>query len=608
LPGDKGVVKYRYAVFSGGVFSRWESSSNIVVMNGSSSSGEGGGDAGSNAFSSSSSFFRDLTPQRSDKVLLATADVLDITAEELGQQTLQVPVPSVSPKRTSHASISTSTEVKSFKARQLAAWGRRSKADNNINQHDGVVIVSYILPVLLKKSSSGDWSAEWDNENLLSLQLDATGRITWVGSVRYQGAPIPAEDEEAVAEVLAKMSCYPVFISQSMHFQFYDVFCKTNLWLLLHHVADVYGPLNTADIGAKGQQDLWFTYSTVNRLFRDKVVEVFHKGDLVWIHGFHLMLLPSFLRRSLTMAKIGFFFHTPFPSSEIWRTMNRREDLLRGILSADQIGFHLFEYARHFLTTCQRLLGHGHEMNANGTLAINVDGREVAITCIHVGIDLPRLQIALSAPAFATDVAAWRQRFPNKTIVAGIDRLERLKGIPLKLIAIDEFMQENPKWRGKLLFSIIGISAPERGSDYRQTQRDVRIMVEQLNAKYANGPGDILVHFEERMEREMRLQQRLAFFGGSDILMITATRDGLNRFPMEFTLARQRAGQLSGSMAVRTEGAGKKADQGLVIISEFISSARVMRGALTVNPWRTDEVKLALVTALEMGEKQRADR
>ena len=105
-----------------------------------------------------------------------------------------------------------------------------------------------------------------------------TDKICWVGTVRYNGAPIPVEEEMAVANLLASMSCFPVFITQIMHHQFYEVFCKQNLWLLLHHVADVYGPLNQAEIGAKGQQDLWFAYSTVNRLFRDKVVEIYQKG------------------------------------------------------------------------------------------------------------------------------------------------------------------------------------------------------------------------------------------------------------------------------------------------------------------------------------------
>ena len=139
-----------------------------------------------------------------------------------------------------------------------------------------------------------------------------TDKICWVGSVRYNGAPVPVEEEMAVANLLATMNCYPVFITQIMHHQFYEIFCKQNLWLLTHHIADVYGPLNQTDIGAKGQQDLWFAYSTVNRLFRDKVVEIYQKGDLVWIHGFHLMLLPSFLRRFLTLAKIGYFSTHPF--------------------------------------------------------------------------------------------------------------------------------------------------------------------------------------------------------------------------------------------------------------------------------------------------------
>jgi trehalose 6-phosphate synthase/phosphatase len=187
----------------------------------------------------------------------------------------------------------------------------------------------------------------------------------------------------------------------------------------MHHIADVYGPLNQNDIGAKAQQNLWFIYNEVHKLFRNKVLEVFHPTYLIWIHGFHLMLLPSFLRRRLPSAKIGFYFHTPFPSSEIWRTMSRREDLMKGILGADQIGFHLYEYARHFLTTCRRFLGYSYEMNAAGVMTVAFDGREVAITCIHVGIDLPRVDEILMTDNYADEMNSWRARFPNKTIVAG---------------------------------------------------------------------------------------------------------------------------------------------------------------------------------------------
>jgi len=151
-----------------------------------------------------------------------------------------------------------------------------------------------------------------------------------VGSVRYQNAPIPPEEEENVSFALAELNCYAVYLSQNTHFQFYDVYCKQQLWPIMHHIADVYGPLNLNDIGAKAQQQLWFVYSTVHKMFREKVLELYQARDLIWIHGFHLLLLPSFIRRRIPSAKIGYFFHTPFPSSEIWRTISRREELLLG--------------------------------------------------------------------------------------------------------------------------------------------------------------------------------------------------------------------------------------------------------------------------------------
>lgn len=569
VPGDAGVVQYRYCLFSGGKFKSFEGDGTIL---------------------------RTIDNDRGERIHLATADVYEVPPGVYNVPESSAPL----------ETVMSQTAAESFRAKQFEEWNKKARNDITLSPHDGVVIVSYVLPVFLNKSATGRWTAVWDSENILALSLNM--RVTWVGSVRYGGQPIPPEEEEAVARVLLEMNCYPVFINQSMHHTFYDVFCKQHLWPMMHHVADVYGPLNQADIGAKGQQDQWFTYSTVNRLFRDKVVEVFQTGDMVWIQGFHFMLLPTFLRRNLQHAKIGYFFHTPFPSSEIWRSITRREDLIRGILGADHIGFHLYEYARHFRSVCHRILGYTSDVNPAGTLCINVDGREVAITCIHVGVDLPRLQVILSADAFGNDVRAWRTKFGSKIVVAGIDRLERLKAIPLKLNAIDQFMTENPKYKGKLLFAIVGISAYERGDDYKQTQFDVTQLVAKLNEKHSLSPDEPLVMFKEHNEREMRLPQRAAFFAASDILLTLAARDGLNRFPMEFTLAKQRAAQLQYPPEVPGPVGGALSKLGLLIVSEFISSARVMRGAITVNPWRVEEVKHALGVALEMGETELLDR
>lgn len=140
---------------------------------------------------------------------------------------------------------------------------------------------------------------------------------------------------------------------------------------------------------------LWSAYNSVNRKFAEVVVQCFNEGDLVWIHGFHLLTLPSYLTRRIPMAKVGLFLHTPFPSSEIFRTLWCREDILRGMLNADQIGFHLFEYARHFLTCCRRLLGLNYGMlpdsSGGHSLAIDTNGRHVAVTSIHAGVEPPVL-------------------------------------------------------------------------------------------------------------------------------------------------------------------------------------------------------------------------
>lgn len=294
LPGDLGAVKYRYCVFSGGKFDRWEGDgkmNRVLVSEGHENM------------------------SRSDKDLAKTADCFGVLHLEDGQPS--EPISSVYDATMNNAAVISISENISFKAKQFAEWGRKSKIDTNLKSTDGVIIVAYFLPVILHRTRLGKWSATWDSENILSLDLNA--RVTFVGSVRYHGAPIPVEDEEEVTIALLSINCHPIFIDQTTHHQFYDLYCKNSLWLTLHHVADVYGPLKQNDIGAQGQQDLWFTYSTVNRTFRDKVVEVFQDGDMVWIQGFHLMLLPSFLRRFLLQAKIGYFFHTPFPSSEIWR-------------------------------------------------------------------------------------------------------------------------------------------------------------------------------------------------------------------------------------------------------------------------------------------------
>jgi len=510
----------------------------------------------------------------------------------------------------------------------------------HLNSTDGLVVVSAFLPVVLHRSPEGQWSADWDYEVLLSMQTHL--RVTRIGVVKWRGwhgntgkkgspeAGVPVNERGLVEECLRPFNCVPVWMDTALFGEMYNGFCKGVLWPVMHNVTSVYsakaetntsskpsdrmqedeepqfseysmddyqqGPIH----GGRGREkELWSAYNTVNRKFAEVVVQYFHEGDLVWIHGFHLLILPSYLTRRIPMAKVGMFLHTPFPSSEIFRTLWCREDLLRGMLNADQVGFHLFEYARHFLTCCRRLLGLNYGMipDASGghTLAIDTNGRHVAVTSIHAGIEPPVLNQILHHDPTLAEAASIRNRFEGKTIFCAIDRLESLKGIPLKLLAMERFLRRCPEYAGKLVLIQIGISAHERGDDYLRTRNEVTEMVNRLNEMW---PGT--VQFQECPESSMRLQQRLALMRASDVAIVTPIRDGLNLVPLEYTIAHQDA------ISPKGQSDGRK--RGLCILSEFASCTRVMRGALHVNPWKISEIANAIYQAVTMTDDERMRR
>lgn len=518
----------------------------------------------------------------------------------------------------------------------------RPKQQVHLNSTDGLVVVSVFLPVILHRSDAGVWIADWDYEMLLSMQTHL--RVTRVGVVKWRGwhgnsggdgspeAGVPRNERHLVEECLRPFNCVPVWVDPTLFGEMYNGFCKGVLWPVLHHVTSVYssrpddyqiynanpqpgaagetdtqfteytmddveqGPIH----GGRGREaELWSAYNTVNRQFSDVVVQCFNEGDLVWIHGFHLLILPSYLTRRIPMAKVGIFLHTPFPSSEIFRILWCREDLLRGMLNADQVGFHLFEYARHFLTCCRRLLGLTYGMipdpSGGHTLAIDTNGRHVVVTSIHGGVEPPVINQILAHSGTLERAAAIRHRFEGKHIWCSIDRLESLKGIPLKFLALERFLTRCQEWVGKIVLIQVGIMAFERGEDYRRTYHEVTKLVENINKKW---PGT--VQFQACPESEMRLQQRMAILRASDLVVVTSIRDGLNLLPLEYTIAHQDA------LTEMGRKDGRK--RGLCILSEFASCTRVMRGALHINPWKISEIANAFHQSLNMTEDERLRR
>ncbi len=536
------VVQYRYGMLSGGEFKEWESVSERILAS-----------------------------------LCTRIDVsVMITTDEWGREP---PCENDGEGQDVPAIESHKSTMHLIKA-DFSSWakGRQSDAKEEapcITSQDGVVVVSLFLPVRVSKKKGGGWDVKWDYESFLSF--DATNsrmRVTRVGVLRYDGV-IEKYEEASLCEALSAFNCAPVFFEKTFHQKFYNDFCKGVLWPAFHHVLGVYSDVYT--LALPNITELWQIYTEANRMMRDKVVEVYNRGDLVWIHGFHLLLLPSFLSRPLRGAKVGLFLHTPWPSSEIFRTLPFREDLLRGALNADVVGFHLFEYARHFMTACRRILG----LKETAGRLIRYKNRNVSVISIHASVEPSVIKNSLLPSSTSSRVdnveevaRAYEDFIRSRFVFLGFDKVELLKGLQHKFVAFEMMLKDDPSLAERVCFLQFGVNMHEREVDTNETNTELHSICDDINQKYSV-EGHPVVRYIELEGVNLALIDRLSYLLLGDCLIDTALRDGMNRVPMEFVMAH----------ATR-----RKDNPGVVVLSEFSSCIRVLRGALRINPWKVREV------------------
>ncbi|CAM9203153.1 unnamed protein product [Heterosigma akashiwo] len=337
---------------------------------------------------------------------------------------------------------------------------------------------------------------------------------------------------------------------------------------------DVYGDAAVDFWDAQHLDGLWFAYTQVNRKFRDRIVEVYNDRDLVWVHGFHLLLVPSFLSRSV--AKVGLFLHTPFPSSEIFRTLPFREDLLRGMLVADQIGFHVYEYSRHFLTCCVRLLGLTHEQGPTGQIEVRYNGRQVLVTSVFEAI-------LRDEAGVAAEVAALQARAAGKFVFLGLDKVERLKGLQLKLVGYARFLERNPDAVGKVLLHQVRWASTDR-----------------CLKTFAWGAPGFKCHNSSSCVCVCVFFFFFFFFFVRNPPPLAAAAAA--------AAGRRRPGGGGGLAAVAAAARSRERGPGLNVLSQFSSCMRVLPGALHLNPWKVHEIALGLESAWRMSPAQRRRR
>ncbi|GAB4813526.1 hypothetical protein N2152v2_000572 [Parachlorella kessleri] len=398
--------------------------------------------------------------------------------------------------------------------------GSRNSIDSDGRRLRRLIFVSNHLPLRVSRGEAG-WSFEWDEDALIAQAKE--GLPDDMDAVYVGCLPVEVdsnEQEEVATQLQRQHNCYPVFLGTELKTNYYRKFCKQQLWPILHYLT----PLSPNSLG-RFDPDLWSSYVRANKVFASRMVEVLGslEDDYVWIHDYHLLVLPSLLRKRFHRIKCGIFLHSPFPSSEIFRTFPRREEIIRSMLNADLIGFHTFDYARHFLSCCARMLGLEHKTN-RGSIVLEYYGRDVGIKIMPTGVKPERL-----LSAFGWDNTIWRRgelaaQFKGKTVLIGVDDFDVFKGIELRLSGFREVLEYHPEWRGKLvLIQVTSTRAPGRDVDElltaaswsRAPGRDVDELyscvveqVESINARFRQ-PGYEPVVW---INRPVPLYERIALY------------------------------------------------------------------------------------------------
>lgn len=393
----------------------------------------------------------------------------------------------------------------------------------------------------------------------------------WLGWADLPSARVTAAERETVEKrLLDEFNSWPVFLTQRDVSGFYYGFSNRTLWPLFHTFAR-YAEFDAAN---------WRAYERANRAFRDAVLEVARPGDTIWVHDYQLMLLPALLREELPDSAIGFFLHIPFPSFEIFRMLPWRRQLLEGVLGADLVGFHTFDYARHFLSSTRSLLGIDDRFGK-----LEVDERQVSVDAFPMGIDVERFAGAVQGKAVQRHARRVRPHDAEHRIVLSVDRLDYTKGIPERLEAFDDFLERHPGWRGRVRMVCVAVPSRTRVERYLRLKEQVDQLVGSINGRWGTVDWTPVTY----LYRMLPFQTLVGMYAAADVALVTPLRDGMNLVAKEY-------------VACRTDGTG------VLVLSEMAGAARELGEAVLVNPHDRDAMVEALEAALEMPEKEQIER
>jgi len=439
-----------------------------------------------------------------------------------------------------------------------------------------LLIVSNRLPITvldertLKLQESVGGLASGLKAYLDSINVASKYDYIWIG---WPGTTVRGQKKEQLSLKLAtQFKAGPVFLTEAAMEKFYHGFCNRTIWPLFH-----YFPAH-----AVYDEDYWINYKQVNEIFCSEILKILRPGDVIWVHDYHLMLLPKLLREKAPDTAIGFFLHIPFPSFEVFRLLPSRwrRAILEGLLGADLIGFHTHDYTQYFVSCVLRILGHEHNM---GKIMAN-DHLAKADT-FPMGIDFDKFSSAADSPEVIKEIEEIKKNLQGCKIVLSIDRLDYTKGIINRLKGYEELLERTPDWQGKVTLIVVVVPSRVKVEHYQQMKKHIDELVGRINGRFGGVNWTPILY----SYRYIPFKQLVALYKVADVALITPLRDGMNLIAKEY-------------IATKTDG------RGVLVLSEMAGASKAMGEAVIINPNNVGEIADALEEALAMPEEEQIRR
>jgi trehalose 6-phosphate synthase/phosphatase len=444
-----------------------------------------------------------------------------------------------------------------------------------VNGSRRVIVVSNRLPISVEQVN-GEVRVQPSCGGLVSALrpiLQEPG-ATWVGWTG--GSYAPGIAERIRASVKSNCALVPVFLTPAEKACFYDGCSNEVIWPLFHDLQSL----------CNFDPAYWDAYCQVTEKFADAVEQTAHRDDFVWVHDYHLIMLAEALHARELPLRLAYFHHIPFPSPDIFEKLPWRHDLLRCLLHFDSIGLQTSRDRVNFIASARRCLRDVEVKRVGDRLLVKAEGLATLVGTFPISIDFREFEQLAFDPAVAANAAAIQDNIRGEQIILGVDRLDYTKGIPQRLLAFRDLLEDHPELRGRVTLVQVVVPSREDIRSYQELKLRIERLVSEINGQYATSAWTPLVY----MHRCLSRQQLVAFYRAANVALVTPLKDGMNLVAKEFCAAHVD-------------------EAGVLVLSEFAGAAAELQcGALLVNPYDSRGVALALYRALRMNLREQRVR